>query len=58
MKRIDLVKAITKAGCVLIRNGSNHDWYQNPATKVSQPIPRHREITDSLAKHIIKMLTG
>jgi predicted RNase H-like HicB family nuclease len=33
-----------------------HDWYQNPNTKISQPIPRHSEITDSLAKHIIKIL--
>lgn len=23
---------------------SNHDWYQNPASKVSQPVPRHRDI--------------
>ena len=33
-----------------------HDWYQNPKTKVSQPMPRHREINERLAKHIIKML--
>ncbi|OIP44502.1 MAG: addiction module toxin, HicA family [Desulfobacterales bacterium CG2_30_60_27] len=43
-------------GCLLIRHGGNHDWYHNPATKASQPIPRHREIKDTLAKHIIKML--
>jgi mRNA interferase HicA len=43
-------------GCVLIRHGARHDWYQNPKTKVSQPVPRHREITESLAKYIIKML--
>ena len=43
-------------GCVLIRHGGNHDWYQNATTKVSQPVPRHREIADTLAKHILKML--
>ncbi len=43
-------------GCVFIRHGGNHDWYQNPKTKVSQPVPRHREIQERLAKHIIKML--
>jgi len=43
-------------GCVLIRLGGDHDWYQNPSTKVSQPVPRHREIADTLAKHILKML--
>jgi mRNA interferase HicA len=33
-----------------------HDWYQNPASGMSQPIPRHREIAETLAKHILKML--
>jgi hypothetical protein len=33
-------------GCVLIRHGGKHDWYQNPRTKASQPIPRHKEIKD------------
>jgi len=28
----------------------------DPSTKVSQPVPRHREIADTLAKHILKML--
>jgi mRNA interferase HicA len=57
MKRHDLVRLLTEHGCLLIRHGGRHDWYQNPKTKVSQPIPRHREIKDSLAKHILKMLT-
>jgi len=57
MKRCDLVKEIEAMGCILIRHGGKHDWYQNPNTKVSQPIPRHREIIDSLARHILKMLS-
>jgi len=56
MKRTELIREIKQMGCVLIRHGGRHDWYQNPNTKVSQPIPRHREIADSLAKHIVKML--
>jgi len=56
MKRIDLIKQIEKMGCVLVRRGGRHDWYQNPVTKAYQPIPRHREIKESLAKHIIKKL--
>ena len=56
MKRLDLIRAIEQMGCVFIRHGSRHDWYQNPVTKVSQPVPRHREIKESLAKHILKML--
>ena len=57
MKRLDLIKKIEKVGCKFIRHGGNHDWYQNPKTKVCQPIPRHREINENLAKHIIKKLT-
>ncbi len=37
------------------RHGGKHDWYQNPRTHISQPVPRHREIREALAKHIIKM---
>lgn len=56
MKRNDLIKRIEGFGCVLIRHGGNHDWYTNPATGVSQPIPRHREINEHLARRIIKLL--
>jgi mRNA interferase HicA len=58
MKRADLIRKIESLGCVLIRHGGKHDWYQNPVTKVSQPVPRHREITESLAKYILKNLVG
>jgi len=57
MKRSDLMKKIEKYGCIFIRHGRKHDWCQNPKTKICQPIPRHREINDNLAKHIIKMLS-
>ncbi|MBW1730900.1 MAG: type II toxin-antitoxin system HicA family toxin [Deltaproteobacteria bacterium] len=56
MKRKDLIKELEKMGCVLIRHGGKHDWYHNPRTKISQPVPRHKEINEYLAKHIIKML--
>jgi predicted RNA binding protein YcfA (HicA-like mRNA interferase family) len=56
MKRTELIRKIESNGCVFIRHGGRHDWYQNKKTKVSQPIPRHREIVDSLAKHILKIL--
>ena len=56
MKRRDLVKKIESFGCVLIRHGGKHDWYRNLETGVSQPVPRHREIREHLAKHIIKKL--
>ncbi|MCX6363418.1 MAG: type II toxin-antitoxin system HicA family toxin [Actinobacteria bacterium] len=56
MKRSELVRSLGSIGCVLIRHGGNHDWCHKPLTKVSQPVPRHREIADTLAKHILKML--
>ena len=56
MKRVDLVRAVEVIGCKLIRHGSRHDWYTNLQTGVSQPIPRHREIQEHLARHILRML--
>jgi mRNA interferase HicA len=58
VKRVDLVRTIVGFGCVLVRHGGRHDWYRNPTTGVSQPVPRHREITDHLAPHIITMLSN
>jgi mRNA interferase HicA len=56
MKRVELIRRLRSMGCVLVRHGANHDWYENPSTRVSQPVPRHNEIADTLAKHILKML--
>ncbi|HDR91489.1 MAG TPA: type II toxin-antitoxin system HicA family toxin [candidate division Zixibacteria bacterium] len=56
MKRRRLIQILNEAVCVLIRNGAWHDWYQNPRTKISQPVPRYSEIKDYLAQHILKML--
>jgi predicted RNA binding protein YcfA (HicA-like mRNA interferase family) len=57
MKRNDLIRQIETLGCAFIRHGGCHDWYQNPETGACQPVPRHREIKDHLARHIIKKLT-
>jgi mRNA interferase HicA len=56
MKRKELVRQLEETGCIFIRRRRRHDWYQNPRTKVAQPVPRHNEINDNLAKHIIKTL--
>jgi len=42
---------------VLIGHGAKHDWYRNSRTGVSQPIPRHREIKEHPARHIIRELS-
>lgn len=57
MKRRDLVAKIEEAGGVLLRHGAKHDIYHNPANGKSEPIPRHREIHEFLAKKILKSLT-
>jgi predicted RNA binding protein YcfA (HicA-like mRNA interferase family) len=56
MKRRDLVKILADVGCVLVRHGGKHDWYMNPQTKQSQPVPRHTEINENLARSIIRKL--
>ena len=40
-----------------MRHGGRHDWYRNPATGVSEPVPRHREVKEPLERRIIRMLT-
>jgi mRNA interferase HicA len=37
--------------------GNRLHWYTNPQTKRSQPVPRHAEINEYLAKSIIKKLS-
>ena len=41
----------------VLANGGKHDWYQNPATKVCQPVPRHNEINEYLARSILRKLS-
>ena len=56
MKRRDLIRLLEQMGCVLVRNGGRHDWYSNPETRQSQPVPRHNEINEHLARSIIRKL--
>ena len=58
MKRADLISTIEGFGCELVRHGGKHDWYRNPATGVSQAVPRHREIKEPLARRNIRMLSN
>jgi mRNA interferase HicA len=56
MKRSELIRQLTEAGCILYRHGSSHDIYYNPANGKKQTLPRHSEIDEFLAKHIRKNL--
>lgn len=52
MKRTDLEKRFKKKGWWYLRSGGNHDIWTNG--KDIEPIPRHKEINENLAKAIIK----
>ncbi|HHT9124296.1 MAG TPA: type II toxin-antitoxin system HicA family toxin [Candidatus Brocadiia bacterium] len=56
MKRKEFIRQLMREGCVLLRSGAKHDIYVNPFTGKKQPVPRHTEIDDTLAKHIRKYL--
>lgn len=58
MKRVELVKTIEGLGCEFVRHGGKHDWYRNPTTGICQPVPRHREINEHLARRIIRLLAN
>jgi predicted RNA binding protein YcfA (HicA-like mRNA interferase family) len=57
VKRRDLIAKLETAGCTLLRHGGRHDIYHNPQSGRSQPVPRHREINEVLAKKILRDLT-
>ncbi|MBF0520334.1 MAG: type II toxin-antitoxin system HicA family toxin [Nitrospirae bacterium] len=51
-----MIRELTGHGCKLIRRGSKHDVYENPQNGARTPIPRHKEIKESLCDLIIKQL--
>lgn len=52
MKQKDLIKMLERNGWIKVREGGNHIIYTNG--KEIEPIPRHKEIAENLAKAIIK----
>lgn len=56
MKFRDLVRRLDEEGCVLVRHGSDHDWYRNVITGRMQAVPRHREINENTARAILRQL--
>ena len=56
MKRAELVRQLTEAGCTLLRHGARHDIFINPRTGQKQAVPRHSEIDDQLVRHIKRHL--
>ena len=56
MKRQHLIRELTQAGCRFHRHGAKHDIYINPANGKKAPVPRHRELKDSLCGLIRRQL--
>lgn len=52
MKRQILLKLFIKSGWRILREGSNHTILTNGESV--EPLPRHREINEGLAKDLIK----
>ena len=56
MKRQAFIRELEQAGCEFVRHGKRHDVYRNPATRQQAPVPRHREIPESLCRIIRRQL--
>lgn len=56
MKRINLIKHLSKNGCALTREGAEHSVFFNEETKHTSTILRHKEINSFLAKKICRDL--
>lgn len=52
MKKRDLERRLRGLGWWLLRQGSNHEIWTNG--ELTEPIPRHREVQERLAEHILK----
>lgn len=55
MKHSELIRMLTKAGCLLKRHGASHDVWINPVTGATTAVPRHgsKEIKYKTAKSIL-----
>jgi mRNA interferase HicA len=53
MKKRDLEKELIGLGWWLKREGGNHEIWTNGED--SEPVPRHREVKENLAKKIIQV---
>ena len=52
MKRRDLLHHMTMHGCILLREGSAHSWWNNPTANRRSAVPRHTEINEILVRKI------
>jgi predicted RNA binding protein YcfA (HicA-like mRNA interferase family) len=57
VKRQKLLKELLKRGAVFVRHGARHDIYENPRTNISTQVPRHADVSEPVAKAIIKIFS-
>ena len=57
MKRRELIRQLNVAGCQLLRPGSRHDIYWNPANGRRQPVPGRSSITVDIEPKYIALAT-
>lgn len=56
MKRQTFIRELEQAGCEFVRHGKRHDVYRNLGNGQQAPVPRHREIANTLCETIRKQL--
>jgi mRNA interferase HicA len=58
VKRRELERRLRAAGWKLIRHGGNHDIWGMESGEAREPVPRHDEIAEQLAKKILRKAEG
>jgi mRNA interferase HicA len=56
VKRRDLLRYLERHGCELLREGANHTVHVNRLSGKVSTVPRHREISEFLARRICRDL--
>ncbi len=56
MKRKVLIRHLSAAGCIFLREGAKQSVFFNPANNKISTVPRHSEVDDFLVKKIGKDL--
>jgi mRNA interferase HicA len=52
MKRVELIRHLSKQGCELLREGGRHSIWKNIQTGDISAVPRHNEIKELMAKNL------
>jgi predicted RNA binding protein YcfA (HicA-like mRNA interferase family) len=56
VKKRELERHLAAHGCQLVREGANHELWENRATGQRTTVPRHREVKTPTARGICRQL--